>query len=258
MVAYAESETTTEGVIFRCAPLELEVVQAEMSDYLLRLGIRSDWVTTTVTTGTQVQFTLATVAHDTNTLSLASQENYGIKNDIVMLPNKKGGLNAVSTVSQKEIVLALFQRGRVTTFEGAACSLATFKDHVGIRQNIVSWAQKLDWGWPNGGSARWNSAYWLKGTPNTAVSPFVALHDAFLQQHAYAIGCYTASKLVIAHAVSDYYRRIKRDPGLTRLVEQRLLSDGEPLVDIEPGKMWSFEQLCRASSDYSAQRLVAS
>jgi len=115
------------------------------------------------------------------------------------------------------------------------------KDHVGARQNIVAWASQLEWQWPDGDDALWNEKYWKSGTPQLNVPLHVALNDVFLNQPAYAIGCYAATKLVVAQGVLDYYRRIKRDPGLTRMVEQRLLSDNEPLVNVEPGEMWSFE-----------------
>jgi hypothetical protein len=41
--------------------------------------------------------------------------------------------------------------------------------------------------------------------------------------------------------VLDYYRRIKKDFPQLHRIEARLLADHEPLVDIEPGRMWDFE-----------------
>jgi hypothetical protein len=41
--------------------------------------------------------------------------------------------------------------------------------------------------------------------------------------------------------VLDYYGQALDLPGMSSLVEARLLSDGEPLVDVEPAIAWSFE-----------------
>jgi hypothetical protein len=65
--------------------------------------------------------------------------------------------------------------------------------------------------------------------------------DLFLHQNRYAIGCYTATKLIMVQAVLDYYHRVKKDPQRARRIEEIVLADGEPLEGIEPGNMWSFE-----------------
>lgn len=131
--------------------------------------------------------------------------------------------------------------GRVVEFKDAACSPESLVDHVGIRQNIVAWSENLNWVWPNSGKARWNSKYWTRGTPNPGVPLHTAIMDAFLHQNKYAIGCYTATKLVVVQGMLDYYTRVKPDPVRTRRLEDVLLSDGEPLSGIEPRNMWSFE-----------------
>jgi hypothetical protein len=130
----------------------------------------------------------------------------------------------------------------VTPFKDNACSAEALSDRVGTRQNIVAWAENLNWDWPNGGPAKWNTKYWTRGTPNPGVSLHAAVMDAFLHQNKYAIGCYTATKLVFVQGTLDYYSRIKHDPVRTRRVEDALLADGDPLVGIEPGSMWSFEK----------------
>jgi hypothetical protein len=91
-----------------------------------------------------------------------------------------------------------------------------------------------------------------------------AFGDALKNQAKYSIGCYTATKIVIAYGVLDYYRRIRKDPVKTRLVEARPNDDGDPLVNVEPGEMWSFEQdfdpgdLDRPGKLVQVQRGVAS
>jgi hypothetical protein len=66
--------------------------------------------------------------------------------------------------------------------------------------------------------------------------------DTFINQKKYSIGCYTATKLSMIQGVLDYYHRLKKDDVKLRLVENRLLQGKEPLEDIEPGKLWSFEE----------------
>jgi hypothetical protein len=114
-------------------------------------------------------------------------------------------------------------------------------DHIALRQMTVAWAQHLAWVWPDGGPASWNQRHWDHGTPRKLSHTADALHDAFTAQTKYAIGCYTAAKLVYAHATLDYYQRVKGDAALGQLVMQRLLLDQDPLVDVEPAGMWSFE-----------------
>jgi hypothetical protein len=148
----------------------------------------------------------------------------------------------VATVSRKEIMLALLQHGRVTQLTAADCSVEALVGMVGVRQNIVAWAEQLHWVWPDGGSAHWNQTYWTRGTPKRGVPLHTAVMDVFLQQEKYSIGCYAAIKLLLVQGVLDYHHRVKPDPGRARRVEAALLSDGEPLVDVEPGDMWHFEK----------------
>ena len=58
----------------------------------------------------------------------------------------------------------------------------------------------------------------------------------------YALGCYTATKLIVMQGVLDYYRRIKQDMETTEAIERRLMRDGDPLAYIEPGTAWYFEK----------------
>jgi hypothetical protein len=145
-------------------------------------------------------------------------------------------------VSKKEMVLALLQHGRLTQFRDKACDIAALQDNVAIRQNTVAWAQHLTWVWPDGERAEWNEKYWHRGTPKPGVALSVALNDVFMNQDKYAIGCYTATKLVVVQGILDYYSRIKKSPSQLKLVEDRLMHDQDPLVGIEPARAWDFEK----------------
>lgn len=245
-----DNKFTDNGIRFVCNPGQLENIESNMEAYLASLGITPALVVKKVdrTNGVMV-YTLNTPKEDSSTLNLKDRPELQIQDDIVSLPTKHGKEEKVQTVSKKEILLALLQHGRLTEFKDGACDLEALKDHVGIRQNIVAWAGNLNWVWPDGGYAKWNKKYWKRGTPMPGVPLHEALNDVFLNQNMYSVGCYTASKIVMLQGVLDYYRRIKKDPVQQKLLENRLYVDKEPLVDIEPGKMWDFEK------DFNPQEL---
>ncbi len=240
---FALSSTSEHGVSFLCSGSEIKKIEADMEDYLESLKIESSWVEKKLDKekGLLV-YTLNTPEDDFDTLNLNQRAKYKITDEEVMMPVSKTESKKVKTVSRKEIVLALFQHGRETQFTGHNCSAESFIDHVGVRQNTVLWAQKLEWQWPDGGPAFWNKKYWNKGTPHSNVSVVEAFMDMFLDQKAYGIGCYTATKMVMVQGVLDYYNRVKMDPDAAKKVMDRLMSDKDPLVGVEPRKMWSFEK----------------
>ena len=233
-----------EGLQFACDSAHVSVFKSELLDYFKSLDIPLDLLKSSEgASGTQVSlnYVLRGPGITADTLGINKDPRFAVANEQVELPGQNGLVQSREITSRKEILLALLHPGRLTRLEPASCSVAALKDHVGARQNIVAWASQLEWQWPDGDDALWNEKYWKSGTPQLNVPLHVALNDVFLNQPAYAIGCYAATKLVVAQGVLDYYRRIKQDPGLTRMVEQRLLSDNEPLVNVEPGEMWSFE-----------------
>lgn len=232
-----------EGIRFTCAPNSLGRIESGMAAYLADLKIDPGWVVkkADLTRGTLV-YTLNTPEDDADTLHLKERPEYAIHEQIVRLPMRNGKTRKVSTVSQKEILLALLQHGRLTEFSGGNCTLEALKELVGVRQNIVAWSENLDWVWPDGGPAEWNAKYWRDGTPLPGVPLQVALDDAFHQPHKYSIGCYTAAKLIMVQGILDYFRRVEKRPSRRKLIEARLAFDRDPLLNVEPGKMWSFEK----------------
>ncbi len=233
---------TAYGLQFFCPPVQHEHLARDMDRYLSELGIVPEHYTVHAnTTDGVIRYGLNTPPGDTDTLGLHERRELEIPVKIDWLITALGTLRNILTVTEKEIVLALMQRGRLTEFSGPACTVAALRDHVGLRKNIVAWAERLEWRWPNGRSAQWNRRYWKAGTPRTGATTAIAVQDVFENQDRYAFGCYTAAKLVIVQGTLDYYRRVRGSAVLAREIEKRLLADGDPLVDIEPGKMWSFE-----------------
>ena len=229
-----------QGIRFVCQAGQLDRIESGMDAYLDALDIGAELVVKKIdrANGTLL-YTLNTPSDDVDTLTLKARPALNIRDEAVSLPVKGGTERQIQTVSRKEILLALLQHGRLTEIK--SCDLETLRDHVGIRQNTVAWAENLAWRWPEGESAEWNRKYWKRGTPQPGFPLHEAINDVFIDQDRYSIGCYTATKLVMIQGVLDYYHRIKKDPVRLKLVGDRLSSDHEPLVDIEPGKMWDFE-----------------
>lgn len=236
LLAMASVGAQANGMHFSCKEAQQEEFRVELSRYFGELGVKPEWVSFTSTPG-ELQAGLAAPYSAISTLELFRQPELDIREEIVMLPgDKRGASKAVQTVSQKEIALALLHPGRKTE---APCDVTEFREHVGIRQNIVAWAERLSWGWPDGGPAKWNKRLWRNGTPLNDTAK--AIHDAFVRQADYAIGCYTATKMVVAQGVLDYYKRIRPNQEKLKKVLSRLEADKDPLVDIEPPAMWAFE-----------------
>lgn len=242
LLGVATSVAADGGIRFTCSPARLATIKADMAAYLAELQIppalvasrRDHWAGA-------LQYALRINRDDGDTLHLHLRPELAIADEVVMLPTASGKARRQTTVSKKEILLTLLQRGRVTEFSGAHCTLAALRDHVAVRQNIVAWAERLDWQWPEGEPARWHRKYWQDGTPRRGVALHAAVNDAFMHQDKYSLGCYTAAKLVMLQGVLDYFQRIKQDTRQVRRIEARLLADREPLVDVEPARMWEFE-----------------
>ncbi|MCK9284058.1 MAG: hypothetical protein M0P39_07225 [Rhodocyclaceae bacterium] len=244
------------GIRFSCRgdSRRMASVRRALPIYLAEQGIPFSWVTERKRKES-LTYTLNTPAGDSSTLDFFKREAMGLSDAVVHLPTAVAGkLRAVHTVSKKEIVLALLQHGRLTEFD---CDVAAVQDRVGMLQNIVAWTETLDWIWPDGGSAAWNEKYWKRGTPLPGYPLHEAVNNAFMEPERYAIGCYTATKLVILQGILDYYRRIRPDAEKLRRIEAWLAADGEPLSDIEPDAMWFFEDDYRASDRPRPGKVVA-
>lgn len=233
-------KAAASGLRFTCSAEKRPRFEADMAGYLKQLDIAPRYVNMTADADS-VTYSLNTPGEDVDTLDLFDRPEYRLSDAVVRLPLKNGKSRAVTTSSEKEIVLALMQHGRRTDFGPSACDIEALKDHVGVRQNTVAWAEVLEFGWPDGGAAKWNTKYWKHGTPTKGHALHTAVNDMFMNQSKYEIGCYTATKMVMVQGVLDYYHRIKKDPEMVRAVEARLAQDGEPLANVEPGRVWDFE-----------------
>lgn len=240
-LAFAFAANAHADIVFRCdSSQHVEDVKTAVARYIADLNVPASALSWDSNSIGFVLTTSASVTESTTTLRFSPQ--LGIEDETVLLPKGKNGeLTPVATVSKKEILLALASPGRQTEFAGPACSLNALQEHIGVRQNIVAWAEKLNWRWPNGGPAEWNSQFWNAGTPLQEVPLEEALRNTLVEQDTYAIGCYTATKLVIAQGIADYYSRIHGDKSTWEAIKARFWSNKDPLVGIEPRRMWAFE-----------------
>ncbi len=231
------------GIVFNCAAESLPNLAASLRDYFRELGVEGSAYRQTLDEASKaLQFTLLDRFGGTDTLSLIHRVDYDLKEELIRLPIDGKKHRTVVTVSQKEILLALLQKGRTTTFSGNACTVQALKDQIGVRQNTVAWSESVEFIWPNGKSARWNTKYWDHGNLRAKQPLHVAVDDVFMHTKKYSLGCYTATKLIIIQGILDYYRRIKHDLATAQAIEARLMQDGDPLSYIEPGAAWYFEK----------------
>lgn len=238
----AQDAPSADGLAFDCPQQNVELLRQDIERYLQSEDIVPQAYQASIdATRGVLQLQLVDTRSTSNTLNLIQRPEFALREALVTLPTAQGGHRVVLTTSKKEILLALMQKGRETRFEGKACNVQALADEVGVRQNTAAWAESVTWTWPNGGPARWNPRYWRRGKLLDPRAMRRAIMDAFLQPQHYAIGCYTATKLVIVQGQLDYFARVRPDPEKLRAVEQRLMRDGAPLSFIEPGRMWFFE-----------------
>lgn len=230
-----------DGVVFICSKEEIIKLKSEMPMYFAELNIDPKLLVVSYSIdGKQLGLVLNTPDDDTNTLNLGQRKELQIQDEIVELPMKDGKTRKVTTVSKKEIVLALLQHGRKTEFKNNACNILAFKDHVGIRQNTAAWTEHLGWEFPDGKAASWNPEYWDDSPLHKRGELHEAIADLFLTQDHYSMGCYSASKSVMAQGILDFYSRVRPDAQKLAAAEKAMLMDKEPLSNLEPGSAWDY------------------
>ncbi len=230
---------TNGGLIFECGADKRNQLKSELNAYQQELGVDAS-VYEVHESGTRLRLSLKDPSVY-GTLYLRWDPKYNITEERISLPTAKG-LAEIETVSRKEILLALMHQGRETVFAGNACHINALKEHVQIRQMIVAWSEHLHWSFPDGSSAQWNQQYWDQGNLKPGASLDKAMRDFFIQPDKCSIGCYTATKIVIIQGILDYFRRVKKDDAMADAIINRLKSDDDVLVGIEPGAMWSFQK----------------
>lgn len=222
------------GLLFKCSPEQLNLVSNEVDRVINDFSLSNFVIKKRLDNSLSVYISKQFIAQ--STLYVKNNPIFDI-NDEKITKIINGKIITKKIVSQKEILTSLLSPGRLTVLSGdASCSPNTLKKLLTIRQNIVFWGSDPNWGWPNGEKAEWNESLWDKGTPKNIVKAF---DDLFSNPQNYKIGCYTATKAVYIQAYLDTYRN--NYPNELGLVINALNSDAEPFVNVEPQRMWYFE-----------------
>lgn len=241
--AMAEESSPADGVVFICSVPEIEALARGMESYLSDIRIsEKHYRVRKSQDGRKLSYSLTTPDDDTNTLDLNQRPEYRIYSELMELPRDR---SPKEIVSRKEIVLALFQHGRLTKFKGKGCNIQAFKDHVGIRQNISAWVDSLHLIFPTNSPSHLNPTYW-KDYDEWGTNPekfgsiaIQGLHDIFMNPKLYRIGCLLAAKVSLLHGITDYFTRIRPDQEKLNTAIHTLFAYGSPLEDPEPGYIWS-------------------
>lgn len=227
------SQTTNYGVVFQCdSEKESKKLLNDLNNELILYDLTS--AIKLKSNKNNIHLFLDSNLGYVETTNIT--KDFNLVEDAVFQPvlNKK-----IFIASKKEILLSLTYPGRLTMI--SSCNINSLKEHIGIRQNIVLWASNLSWEWPDGESAFWNKKLWHFGTPHNLNKTYEALYDSFLNQKKYGIGCYTATKMVYVFSILDYYKRVNPNSKKFHKILKILNFDNDPLVHIEPGVMWKFE-----------------
>lgn len=237
-------QQTDDGIVFECPTNTNKTLSKEILNYFKENKIHQKLFHTTTTKSsiknhTKISFKLKKKYSQISTIAFKDIPDFDLADEEIILPALNNQTQIIKTVSKKEILLAMMQRGRKTLFDAEKCQLSSLKDFVGIRQNTSAWGQKLDWYFPDD-KAKWNTQYWDYGTPIKGTKLADGLRDMFLNPRLYAIGCYTAAKLVMIQGVYDYYYRVEPNQNKLQIIEEKLWSDNDPLVNLEPGHAWDF------------------
>lgn len=227
-----------QGLVFECSSHQIKAIDHQIQSYFQNLNIKHDFYEKRISDN-RLQLQLNETPLKNSTLYLRWDPRFNIQDEIVQLPTANGKRD-VLTVSKKEIIFALMQSGRETSFKNSSCQFEAFEDHVNVRQMIVAWSEDLHWKFPDGISAKWNESYWANGTLKPGKPLSEAMADFFINKDSCSVGCYTATKIIIIQGILDYYQRIKKDFNISKKIKDVLRSDGEVLVNIEPESMWQF------------------
>lgn len=238
------TKTVAGGIIFECSAQESKILNKELLAYLKELNISRNLYQIKKTQvrskqNTKLNIHLKPKFSEMSTIAFKDIPEFAIQDDDVLIPALNNKTQTIKTVSKKEIILAMMQVGRETVFTQDQCHLSALKELVGIRQNIATWGQNLDWYFPEHES-EWNPKYWDHGTPLKSQKLGDSLTDLFLNPRLYSIGCYTAAKMVMIQGLYDYYNRINPNEAKLKKIEERLWSDNDPIVNLEPGHAWDF------------------
>ena len=225
---------TNHGLNFKCTKEEIKLLEREFGNIFKGYGwTPKQAILKTGADGEHLNVHLNSPFNETSTLELKNRKDLKIIDNTAIFYRKDGEPEAYPIVSDKEIMAAMLQRGRLFEYNGAYCSIEKFLEQIAIRRNIVLWGIRAFWKFPDGTSEKPNPVNWRKkwrtrdGVPITG-----AIDDAFSGKFPYEIGCTKACQLIMAQGVLDYFKSVKKDQKMSGFLESTLTTF--PLDRVEP------------------------
>ncbi|HEX7447585.1 MAG TPA: hypothetical protein VF306_08575 [Pirellulales bacterium] len=235
----AEFATQT-GIVFSGGVAEVARVSGQMQQLLAQLGWTADQVRVqTSPQGAWIGYSLNSAPRETDTFALSRQPRLGLAPEMVAYVDRHGKQQTLALVSQKEILAAMLQPGRLFVFSGEHCAVARLQEHLAIRQNIVYWGSRTDWVFPEDKIYRYNTGqFWETMTGDDwTLKPGIragqAIADAFTGKFDYQIGCTSACRFIATHGVLDYFHRVQASTVTMSRLEQ-MLDPRRPFMELTP------------------------
>lgn len=209
------SQTHAEsGIKFHCSQEQITQLKKDFDKLFLSYGWLGDkpQVETHVSPDNrQLNLRLNTYWLDTDTLNLKDRSNLKITEDVDTFIDRKGTKQEYKVASEKEIVAAMLQNGRLFEFDRSFCSFDKFIEHVKIRKNIIRWGIRAMWEFPDG-DTKFDKNFWSSDWKlQPGVKSSEAIADAFTGKVDYEIGCTKACQKIMAQGILDYYKNVKKD-----------------------------------------------
>ncbi|MFM8315461.1 MAG: hypothetical protein ACKOA8_14340, partial [Deltaproteobacteria bacterium] len=226
---------TDWGIQFTCSPTEITQLKKDFEKLFTEYG----WVAPKnlienhlSADGTRLRFKLNTPLEDTDTFSLNRRPEFQIKDDEDHFTDRAGAPAKYLVASEKEIVAAMLQNGRLSEFDKTHCSFDKFKEHIQIRKNIIRWGVRAMWKFPENGPVMINPQMWADGWElKKGVKSTDAIADAFTGKFNYEIGCTKACQLIMAQGILDYFKNVKKDPKTSEHLDH--ITSQSPLDTME-------------------------
>lgn len=219
------------GIQFIGSTLQLSKVMEEMAVLFKEQNIPFSLFSIQLSSDkSTLEYTL--ISKTTDSMNLIKDSSLAIENASETYINQRGNEETVEFASEKEILLALLQRGRTTTFFDKHCSVESLREHLKLRQNISRWGTRAWFTFPENGAVATNKEFWDSWTVVSGKSPILAIADAFVGKMQYALACTKAVQLIVAQGIVDYFANTKKDAVLLARIEENL--GNRPLSNMEP------------------------
>ncbi len=222
----------TDGVVFECAPENLQAIKKRMLQLLTEEFKWPEKVFEVNEQDGKLQFRMREKSTDTR--NLKANKDLNIKDESWEYTNGFGQDKKRYFASKKEIIAALLTRGRKTEFKADECTFDHFYDNVLMRQEVAKWAVRGNLYFPynEDSKAQLNKKYWTKDlVVKKGMSPLDAINDIFEGTYNAQLGCTTAVKTLMMQGV---FKHLSKAEDTKAQIEK--IAGNDPYVGAEPEK----------------------